>query len=61
MNVHCAKCGRAWMVPLKLPMPIDRAVKAMRGFVAAGCPGCGAHGKSVLCGKPPKPPAKAGA
>lgn len=54
MNVHCAKCGRSWMVPLKLPMPIDRAVQAMRGFVKAGCPGCGAHGKNVLCGRAPK-------
>jgi hypothetical protein len=35
---------------MKLPMEIRRAVRAMKGFVAAGCPACGAHGRSVMCG-----------
>jgi hypothetical protein len=50
MILHCATCGAEWTVPLKLPMLIDRAVRAMKGFVAAGCPACGAHGSAVLCG-----------
>lgn len=54
MTVHCAKCGHQWILPMKLPIPIGRAVQAMRGFVAAGCPACGAHGKSVMCGPSPK-------
>lgn len=35
---------------MKLPIPVDRFVKATKGAVAAGCPACGAYGKTVLCG-----------
>lgn len=35
---------------MPLPMPIERAVTVMRGAVAAGCPKCKAHGRSVVCG-----------
>lgn len=50
MTVHCGKCNHQWTLPFRLPMPIKRAVAAMRGFVAAGCPKCGAHGRDVICG-----------
>ena len=50
MNVHCKKCGHAWVIQMKLPMLVDRFVKAVKGFVAAGCPNCGATGNNVLCG-----------
>jgi hypothetical protein len=53
MTVHCKACGFEWELPMKLPMLIDRAVKAMRGFVAAGCPSCGAFGNAVICGPAP--------
>lgn len=53
MTVHCATCNHQWTLPFKLPMPISRAVTAMRGFVAAGCPKCGAHGSAVICGAAP--------
>lgn len=54
MTVHCARCGHTWDAPLKLPMPVKRALVAMRGFCAAGCPACGAHGQSVICGAGPQ-------
>lgn len=50
MMVHCAKCDHQWDVPMKLPIPVDRFVKAALGATAGGCPQCGAHGKNVLCG-----------
>jgi hypothetical protein len=50
MIVHCNACNHTWDVPMKLPMPIERALKAMKGAVAGGCPKCGAHGLSVICG-----------
>lgn len=53
MTVHCKTCGHQWEVPMKLPMPILRAVQAMRGCIAAGCPACGAHGSAVICGEAP--------
>jgi len=52
---HCAQCGHEWRLAWKLPMPVSRAVKAMKGFVAAGCPQCGAFGKDVLAGPTPAP------
>lgn len=60
MTVHCAKCGHQWELPLRLPMPIDRDVRAMKGFVAAGCPVCGSHGASVICGPNSETPDAAG-
>lgn len=53
MTVHCAICNQQWELPMKLPILLTRAIAAMRGFVAAGCPSCGAHGKNVLCGPAP--------
>lgn len=50
--VHCRDCNHGWDVMMPLPMPIDRAIKVMRGAVAAGCPKCGAHGSAVICGPP---------
>ena len=50
MTVQCKDCGHQWDVIMPLPMPIDRAVTVMNGAVAAGCPVCRAHGKSVLVG-----------
>lgn len=50
MTVHCRVCQHQWVLPLKLPMPMGRFTVALRGFSAAGCPACGAHGREVLCG-----------
>jgi hypothetical protein len=60
MTLHCAKCGHQWEMPLKLPMEMRRAALAITGFAAAGCPSCGADGKSVLCGTSPAPAASDG-
>ena len=54
MNVYCKKCGRAWVLQVKLPMVLDRFAKACKGFVAAGCPECGATGNDIICGTPHK-------
>jgi hypothetical protein len=55
MIVHCKQCGHEWDAPpIRLPMPIKRAIIAMKGSVAAGCPACGAHGPNVLCGPTPR-------
>lgn len=43
MNVYCGECGHTWALALKLPLPIRRAVTAMKGFSAAGCPECGSE------------------
>ena len=50
--VHCARCGHAWhVVGVTLPTDVERFVAIMRDAIAAGCPGCGAHGDGVvLCG-----------
>ena len=49
-TVYCRQCHWQWDAALTLPMPIDRALIAMRGIVAAGCPKCGARGASIMCG-----------
>lgn len=55
MTVHCAQCGHQWDLPLKLPMVVPRFVTALKGFIAAGCPSCGAHRRAdVLCGRRPR-------
>lgn len=53
MTVHCATCNHQWDLPLKLPMLMTRFIRAVDGFVAAGCPSCGAHGTNVICGPAP--------
>lgn len=54
LTVHCQHCRHEWHGHMPLPMPLKRAIKVMDGIVAAGCPQCGASGRSVLCG--PTPP-----
>ena len=54
MTVHCATCGHAWDLLIKIPMGLDRFVKALNGCVAAGCPQCGAEGNAVICGPVPR-------
>ena len=49
VTVHCAVCRAEWALPMKLPMPLRRAVPALKGFAAAGCPQCGARGDKVMC------------
>lgn len=49
ITVHCGKCNRQWEAPIRLPLPISRAVEVMKGIVAQGCT-CGAYGKDILCG-----------
>jgi len=44
----CRDCGHRWTAPLYLPAPVKRAVAAMRGIAANGCPACRATGPSVL-------------
>ena len=46
--VHCERCGHQWDLFLPLPIEIKRAVLIMRAAVAAGCPGCLAHGPNVV-------------
>jgi hypothetical protein len=55
IDSHCAVCGCDWRSPFPLPLPMSRAVVALRGIIAAGCPGCGATGRAVLLGAGPKP------
>jgi len=54
MWVHCRRCRTEWEVRLPLPMPLDRAIRVIRGATATGCPTCGAHGPDVLCGQTPE-------
>jgi hypothetical protein len=56
MTVHCKQCGQQWEPNLKIVgLPLDRAVMAMQGIVAAGCPKCRATGDNVLVGPKPRP------
>jgi hypothetical protein len=41
---------------MPLPITVDRFVRMMEGFIAAGCPECGATGSDVLLGRPPIEP-----
>lgn len=61
MTLHCRHCNYEWFVPLKVPMSINRFLKASEGIVAAGCPKCGAHGENVLCGRARRPDGHLGA
>lgn len=57
-TAYCDECGYQWDLPLRLPMPMNRAAEAMKGFVAAGCPSCGSYGKHIICGVEPRAEAK---
>ena len=54
ITVHCATCGHAWDLLIKIPMDLDGFVKAINGCAAAGCPQCGAPGNAVICGPAPR-------
>jgi hypothetical protein len=54
MHVHCGKCNIGWEIRVPVPIPIPRFVKLVNAHVTIGCPQCGAAGKHVLCGPPPK-------
>jgi hypothetical protein len=55
ITVHCKQCAHQWEAFMNLPIPVARAMKVMKGIVAAGCPECGAHGNNVLVGPTPPP------
>lgn len=55
MTLHCRDCRREWTIhPMVHPVSPTRLVTALKGYVAAGCPHCGAYGEAVLLG--PTPP-----
>lgn len=55
ITVHCGKCNHEWRMPIALPMPIDKFVRLTKRHADAGCPSCGANGRSdVLCGPAPR-------
>jgi hypothetical protein len=44
---------------MPMPITVDRFVRVIEGFVAAGCPECGATGIDVLLVRPPIEPMSA--
>jgi hypothetical protein len=56
MTVHCKVCRHQWELLVKIPIPLDRFILAVKGWTAAGCPACGAYGDQVLCGPAPTTP-----
>ena len=51
----CSACGHEWDQPyIALPVSFGRLVRALDGFVAAGCPKCGATDDNILIRPPTK-------